>query len=598
MSTRAGRRQYLKRFTSTLASSEAQRVERVLAGARIFLAVSALVAVYLDPTEPSRYASLAYGLLAIYVVHSSLIWILLQVRQESTPAFRFIVHSIDVLWPALISFFTTGPNSPFFLLNVFVLLAAAYRWGFVETLGTAGAVVVLFYSQAVLMTSGPGVLRGMIGEELELNRFVMRGLYLLIMGYLLGYLGAEEKLLRAETAGIARVISKIQAETGLRGALQAVFDDLLRIFGSSRALLVMREEITGNAFLWDARREGADLNLKLVLSEIDSSEKQLYQFDPPGDVWHARRRDASGESPQFALLALDENGARLRNASWNPPVSLLARHEFRALLGQAFSLGNEWSGDLLILDPRPGTAPDVAARYLQVLIRQISPAIYSVFLTRRLRSRIGAVERARVARELHDGVIQSLIGLEMQVDVLRRQADAPRETAGGGLDRIQQILHQEVLNLRDLMQQMRPSDLPPRQLLDHLAQAVDKFGHDAGISARFVSGLGEVSLPPRVCKEIVRIVQEALVNVRKHSRARNVVVKFDAQEGLWKLVIDDDGRGFDFLGRMNLAELDAARKGPLVIKERVRSIGGELVVESAPGRGVRLEILIPQKAHG
>ncbi|MBI1984391.1 MAG: hypothetical protein HYS61_09350, partial [Acidobacteria bacterium] len=48
----------------------------------------------------------------------------------------------------------------------------------------------------------------------------------------------------------------------------------------------------------------------------------------------------------------------------------------------------------------------------------------------------------------------------------------------------------------------------------------------------------------------------------------------------------------------NLAELDAARKGPLVIKERVRSIGGELVVESAPGRGARLEILIPQKAHG
>ncbi len=587
-----------ERFWSTLVPTEAQRVERVLAGARAFLAISSFIAIYLDPTEPGRYASLAYGLLAVYVVHSSLIWVLLQIRRESTPGFRLIVHAIDVLWPALISFFTTGPNSPFFLFNVFVLLAAAYRWGFIETLGTAGAVVVLFYSQAVLMTSGPGVLRGMIGEELELNRFVMRGLYLMIMGYLLGYLGAEEKLLRAETAGIARVISRIQAETGLRGALLAVFDDLLGIFGSLRALLILREENTGSAFVWDARREGSDSDPKLELSELDSTEKLLYQFAPPGDVWYVKRREASGEGPRFGLLALDKRGARLRNISWRPPDSLLARHKFRAFLGESVSLGNEWSGYLLIFDPRPGTAPDVAARYLQMLTRQISPAIYSVFLTRRLRSRIGAVERARVARELHDGVIQSLIGLEMQIDVLRRQAETSSERTAQELVRVQQVLRQEVVNLRELMQQMRPLDLSPRELLDYLAQTVDKFGREAGVSARFVSELAEVSLPPRVCKEIVRIVQEALVNVRKHSGAHNVVVKFDAQDGFWKLVIDDDGRGFDFLGRLNHSELDAARKGPVVIKERVRSIGGELAVESAPGRGARLEISFPQKAHG
>jgi signal transduction histidine kinase len=598
MSTRAGRRQYLRGFTSTLASSEAQRAERVLAVARAFLAVSAFVGVYLDPTEPSRYASLAYGLLAVYVIHSALIWILLQIRRESTPGFRLIVHAVDVLWPALISFFTTGPNSPFFLFNVFVLLAAAYRWGFVETLGTAGAVVVLYYSEAALMTSGPGVLRGMIGEELELNRFVMRGIYLMIMGYLLGYLGAEEKLLRAETAGIARVMSRIQAETGLRGALQVVFDDLLRIFGSSRALLVMREENTGNAFLWEARREGDEGDLRLELSELDSSGRLPYEFEPPGDVWHAKRRGDSRDGPRFELLALDEKGAKRRDASWKPPDSLLVKHDFRTLLAETFSLGDEWSGNLLILDPRPGTARDVAARYLQRLIRQISPAIYSVFLTRRLRSRIGAVERARVARELHDGVIQSLIGLEMQVDVLRRQAETSSERTAQELVHVQQILRQEVVTLRELMQQMRPLDLKPRELLDYLAQTVDKFGRDAGLAARFVTELAEVSLPPRVGKEIVRIVQEALVNVRKHSGARNVVVKFDAQEGRWRLIIDDDGRGFDFLGRLSHAELDAARKGPLIIKERVRSIGGELVVESAPGRGARLEISIPQKAHG
>jgi signal transduction histidine kinase len=60
-------------------------------------------------------------------------------------------------------------------------------------------------------------------------------------------------------------------------------------------------------------------------------------------------------------------------------------------------------------------------------------------------------------------------------------------------------------------------------------------------------------------------------------------------------VVDDDGRGFDFSGRLSQEELDAARKGPVIIKERVRAIGGELSIESAPGRGARLEITFPHE---
>ena len=121
---------------------------------------------------------------------------------------------------------------------------------------------------------------------------------------------------------------------------------------------------------------------------------------------------------------------------------------------------------------------------------------------------------------------------------------------------------------------------------------------DAGISARFVTTFDEVSLPPRTCNELARIVQEGLVNIRKHSGARNVMVRFDAENGFWKLIIDDDGFGFDFTGRLPLSQLDTMRQGPAVIMERVRSIGGDLVLESRPGRGARLEISLPQRVHG
>ena len=85
--------------------------------------------------------------------------------------------------------------------------------------------------------------------------------------------------------------------------------------------------------------------------------------------------------------------------------------------------------------------------------------------------------------------------------------------------------------------------------------------------------------------------------MRKHSQAENVLVRFASSSGLWKLTVDDDGKGFDFSGRLSQAELDAARLGPVVIKERVRSIGGELALESVPGHGARLEITFPQRPH-
>jgi signal transduction histidine kinase len=207
-----------------------------------------------------------------------------------------------------------------------------------------------------------------------------------------------------------------------------------------------------------------------------------------------------------------------------------------------------------------------------------------------------AMDRALVARELHDGAIQSLIGLEVNVDVLRRQAD--QSPLAEELARIQTLLRREVLNLRELMQQMKPIDLSPDQLLDFLAESVDTFWRETGISARFVSDLREVALAPAICQELARIAREALVNIRKHSGARNVVMRFEFSDNRWRLIVDDDGHGFDFSGRMSQSELDAARKGPVVIKERVRSIGGELTIESTKGRGSRLEITLPERRSG
>src|SRR6185295_8099378 len=141
----------------------------------------------------------------------------------------------------------------------------------------------------------------------------------------------------------------------------------------------------------------------------------------------------------------------------------------------------------------------------------------------------------------------------------------------------------EILDVRDLIQQMKPPSIKSHGILEYLAHLVERFQRQTGILAHFVSEIDELTLSPRVCGELARIVQEALVNVRKHSGARNVLVRVSAPSGYWKFEIDDDGRGFGFAGRFSHADLEIGRKGPVVIKERVRAIGATMALESAPG---------------
>jgi signal transduction histidine kinase len=162
----------------------------------------------------------------------------------------------------------------------------------------------------------------------------------------------------------------------------------------------------------------------------------------------------------------------------------------------------------------------------------------------------------------------------------------------------QHDIRQEILAVRELMEQIKPIELSSKELLAYLAEIVDRFRRETAISASFVSEFEQVTLAPHVCSELVRIAQEALFNIRKHSLADNVRVLLARAGGHCKLVIEDDGCGFEFSGRFSQAQLDATRKGPRVIQERVRSIGGELVIDSMPGHGARLEISFPQNAYG
>ena len=589
----------LWRFRAPLSADEIRRTERWLATARVALTIVALVTLSMEPGRDFPYSRLLYWLLTVYLAHSVVVMLLVRVRPRSTVAFRLVVHSVDVFWPVLISMFAPAQGGPFFLFFVFVMAAAAYRWGLWETVGTSMSAVALLWVEASVLqavfgrlsSDGSSITKlaryGVSVRELAPQQLVMTSVYLLVLGFLLGYMAENQKKVRAERAVITRVLSSTRVEAGLTGTMQQILGEVMTIYGARRVLSASQEAHSYRVFLAELDR-GPNGQQPLRWHEAPSESEGGYIFDSEAEAIYVTRA-SNGSS----TVLLDRNGARIREGNIKFLDVLRQVENFEAIVSVAFLFGKEWAGRVFVFDPQMMGDPEEELRFLREFAQQVGPAIYNVYLMRRLRERAGAVERARFARELHDGAIQSLIGVEMQLDVLRRQSGTQAPVVNAELGRIQKLLREEVLKLRELMQEMKSFEVNADRLLGFISDTVERFKRETGISAVFVCEMERIELPQRVCRELARIVQESLVNVRKHSGARNVMVRLGQRQGYLSLTVEDDGRGFPFSGTMSETELEASGKGPAVIRERVRLLAGQLAIESTPGHGARLEVKIP-----
>jgi len=136
----------LWRFRAPLSSSEIRRTERWLATARVSLTTAALVTLWMEPARGVGLFRGLFWLLTVYLVHAVVVMLLVRVRRQSTRSFRLVVHGADIMWPVLMTLFTTAQRGPFFsVFRVREWQRRRYRWGLWETVGTAnrrGALVV------------------------------------------------------------------------------------------------------------------------------------------------------------------------------------------------------------------------------------------------------------------------------------------------------------------------------------------------------------------------------------------------------------------------------------------------------------------------
>jgi signal transduction histidine kinase len=201
-------------------------------------------------------------------------------------------------------------------------------------------------------------------------------------------------------------------------------------------------------------------------------------------------------------------------------------------------------------------------------------------------------ERQRIAADFHDGPLQSFISFQMRLEIIRKLLERDRDAAMRELLQLQDLGRAQVTELRAFVRGMQPADVTPANLKSALREAVEHFERDSGVAASLVCG--DLSmLEEGAASELLQIIREALNNVRKHSKASQVSILIETGDHGIDLIVQDDGSGFPFSGAYSLDELEILRLGPRSIKRRVRTLGGDLTIQSRPSEGSTVRIHIP-----
>ncbi len=408
----------------------------------------------------------------------------------------------------------------------------------------------------------------------------------LVSGLCMGFLGAREREHLSRQDFLEKLTSLLQFNRGLTESIRQVLGELAVAFECETACLAALEEDLERIFVWRVRP--GDL-ASSGGETVPQARSDTFLFDCLETTLCWEFKNGGGEGFGWDR----RTGERMRVPA--PPNSTREEFKARSLLVVTLEIGGRPAGRVLLVNPHPTrgrfTAGDL--RWLEQIVRQISPPLENVFTMRSLRARAVEAERSRISRDLHDGILQTLLSLKIQLEVLRRKLGTKPERACADLLNLQKTVQEESDELRRMVTEMRPVRVESADMRELMYGFAERFRSEHGLDIDLFIDDRNLRIPDRICREIFQIYREALHNVKKHAKASHVVVKLEQDEAKVFLCVDDNGEGFSFSGRYRSEELDQLRLGPISIKERTRGVGGTLTVESNPGHGARLTVEIP-----
>ena len=538
--------------------------------------VAVLAITSLLELQTVREAERALALLTAYLVAAVVVVVLEQVLR----AYKWHLPVVcDVLVVGLYLYFCPQMLAAWFLV-FFVAFAASYRWNLKLAMSLSFGLLLLAVALR-LNRATPGGPGQVAFYYLPIFAATLLG------AWGMAFLGDRNRKFTEQQEFLNRVTDTMHVELGLSESLRLLLEDLCSEFKTEAALLAYRDADLERIFLWllksgESERLTPD-NLPLARADgflLDDLDASL--------CWNVLEGRGAG-------FGWDRrNGQALKIL---PRIPGPTQQEFRIknFLSVAFDQNNHPVGRLFLLNRRGGgdafSKEELA--WFEKISGHVSGTLENVFLLRHLRVRAIEAERSRISRDLHDGILQTLLSIEIQLDVLRRKVATQPEQLETGLASLQQTVKNEGAELRNLVTDLKPLRVQSADMVDLMRGFAERFRNESGVALDLLIDSVELQAPDRVCREIFQIYREALNNIKKHAKASHVVVKLSQDDSRLSLVVDDNGEGFSFAGRFTGDELDRLRLGPISIKERTRTVGGVLTVESNPGHGARLTIEVP-----
>jgi signal transduction histidine kinase len=548
--------------------------DRQLAYARPVIATLAMLV--LLELRPARAVERPLAFLIAYVVMGIVVLLLERVLRRYLWRLPVIC---DVLVAGIFLYLSPEPLPTWFLL-FFVAFAAGYRWNLRYAATLCFGLLLLGFALDMRRSAPvPGT------RDLAYSVSFFVASFLGTVG--MAFLGDKNRQFAAQQGFLSRISNTMHVDLGLAESLRLLLEELCAEFQTEGALLAYRDSDLERIFLWQLKSGESE---RLVPENLPTTRADGFLLDDmeASLCWNSLEGKGLG-------FGWDRRNKQVLKILPRIPGPTQQEFSIKNFISVAFDQEGHAAGRLFLLNRRPGEPPftqeDLA--WFERIAMHISASLENVFLLRHLRARAIEAERSRISRDLHDGILQTLLSIEIQIDVLRRKVSTHPDQVESGLAGLQQTVRNEGGELRHLVTDLRPLRVQSADMVDLMRGFAERFRNESTLALDLLVDSVDLHAPDRVCREIFQIYREALNNIKKHAKASHVVVKLSQDDSRLTLVVDDNGEGFSFAGRFTGDELDRLRLGPISIKERTRTVGGVLTVESNPGHGARLTIEVP-----
>jgi NarL family two-component system sensor histidine kinase LiaS len=198
-------------------------------------------------------------------------------------------------------------------------------------------------------------------------------------------------------------------------------------------------------------------------------------------------------------------------------------------------------------------------------------------------------ERRRIYRELHDRVLQLLSSVRLRAEVCRRELRDQPQALEKELETIEETTEKAITEIRRLLADTeRQADLVTGTLERRLREELAIFRARAGLKLEFECDIKAHTLPREIERELYFALREGLINVIRHARASELKLNLSQEGNTCTAIVQDNGAGFDLA-----ATEGSSHYGLRIMKERIENLGGQFTIDTAPGKGTRISIVIP-----